>query len=304
MNDTIETLRDFTRSWARLSGLFVRHPYGAGLGLAEARLLYDIGHPDAGQPPPSAAELARMLAMDTGQVSRLLRGLEQRGLVERGPAAGRRTPLRVTAGGQAALAALEAASRQGAAALLAGLPPAAQEDLAAALGRARALLAPDPAATVLRPPRAGEYGWIIGRHGALYGREQGWDALAFEAHVAQILADFGAAPDQRRQALWIAALGGAPAGSVAVVDAGGGTARLRLLILDPVARGRGLGRALLAEAMGFARAQGYARMTLSTYASLLAARRLYAAEGFGLSQSTPVRHWGQALVAEDWDRAL
>ena len=304
MSDTIETLRDFTRSWSRLSGLFVRHPYGVGLGLAEARLLYDIGHPEAGQPPPSAAELARMLAMDTGQVSRLLRGLAQRGLIERGSATGRRRPLRVTAAGQEALAALETASRQSAAALLAGLPSTAQEDLAASLGRARALLAPGPAATVLRPPRPGELGWIMTRHATLYGQEQGWDALAFEAHVARIIADYGAAPAPARQALWIAALGGAPAGSVAVVDAGAGTARLRLLILDPVARGRGLGRALLAEALGFARAQGYARMTLSTYASLLAARRLYTAEGFGLRQSTPVQHWGQALVAEEWDRAL
>lgn len=150
---------------------------------------------------------------------------------------------------------------------------------------------------LLRPPRPGEFGWIIARHGLLYGAEQGWDALAFEAHVAGILAAYAKA-DPPGQALWIAAIGGAPVGSVAVVDAGQGTARLRLLILDPAARGRGLSRALLAAALGFARGQGHARMTLSTYASLAAARALYAAEGFALMAASPVHHWGRDLVEE------
>lgn len=161
----------------------------------------------------------------------------------------------------------------------------------------------DPPPALLRPPRPGDYGWIIARHGLLYGAEQGWDALAFEAHVAGIIAAFACA-DPARQALWIAALGDALAGSVAVVDAGGGAARLRLLILDPAARGRGLGRALVGQALRFARAQGYARMTLSTYASLTAARALYAAEGFCRAAAAPVHHWGRDLVEEDWSRVL
>ncbi|WP_431281053.1 GNAT family N-acetyltransferase [Humitalea sp. 24SJ18S-53] len=302
MDNAIETLRGFTRAWTRRTGLFARHPYGAGLGLAEARLLFDIGHPDAGA-PPAAADLARALAMDRGQVSRLLQGLAARGLVARGPAAGRRVALRLTPAGEAALAALEDASRQGAAGLLDELPPAAGAELVVALGRARGLLCPSQAPAVLRPPRPGDLGWIVARHGALYAAEHGWDAMAFEGYVGGIIAAFAAA-DPAGRGMWIATIDDAPVGSVAVMDDGGGTARLRLLILDPAARGRGLGRALLAEAMGFARAAGYRQMTLSTYASLVAARALYAAQGFALVRATPTHDWGQALVAEEWAAAL
>jgi len=305
MNDAAETWRHLSRLCTRMAGGIARQGHAAGPAMAEARLLLELGHPDPGAAAPAAADLARALAMDTAQVSRLLRGLAAEGLIERRPAAGRRLALQLAPRGRAALATLEETCRADMARLLEPLAPPLRAELAACLRRASAILAaPVPAVPVLRPARPGEYGWIVTRHATLYGAEQGWDALAFEAYVAGLLAKFGAARDPARQSLWIAAIADAPVGSVAVVDAGGGTARLRLLILDPAVRGRGVGRALLAEAMHFARSRGYERMTLSTYASLTAARSLYAAHGFVLTHAAPVREWGHDLVTENWDRIL
>ena len=301
--DPIDGVRAFNRFFMGHLGLLDRSYLGSGLGVAEVRLLYEVVHADA---PPSGRDLARALGIDEGQTSRVLRRFEGRGWVRRRPARhdARRAELRATAAGRDALAPLEARSRRAVAGALEHLSPPGLARLAEAMDTIRSLMKPGAAPEVdLRDLAPGDAGWLVMQHGALYARDEGFD-MSFEALVAEILAAFVRGRDPERERAWIAWEGGERLGSVFVVDAGCGVAKLRLFLLVPEARGRGLGRLLLHTCLDWARGRGYRSMRLWTHESHRAACALYAAEGFSLSESRAARSFGRDVVEQEWERAL
>jgi DNA-binding MarR family transcriptional regulator/GNAT superfamily N-acetyltransferase len=302
--ERVASVRRFNRFYTQTIGVLDEGLLHSPFSLAEARVLYELAH----RQRPTASEIARDLHLDPGYLSRILRGFRRRGLIERAAADGdaRRRHLSLTAAGRAAFAPLDARSREEIGALIGRLPDNAQAKLVGAMRAIETLLAADeePAGDlVLRPHRAGDLGWIVGRHGALYAEEYGWDA-EFEAMVAEIAARFLADFDVRRERCWIAERDDEPVGSVALVREGDRTARLRLLLVEPAARGHGLGRQLVAECLGFARRAGYRKVVLSTFNVLVAARRIYQAAGFRLVAEEPRRCFGHDLVEEGWQLAL
>lgn len=310
--DRVGAVRRFNRFYTRVVGALDEGHLCTRFSLAEARVLYELAH----RREPTAAAVGRDLGLDAGYLSRLLRGLEGRGLVARAPSPtdGRESTLALTAAGRAAFADLDAHARAAVGALLAPLAEDAQMRVVAAmrtiateLGQPGALGARTaPAAAVtLRAPRSGDLGWVVERHGALYAAEYGWDA-AFEALVARIVADFGTRHDPARERAWIAEVAGARAGSVFLVrhPERPGVAKLRLLLVEPSARGLGVGTRLVEECTAFARAAGYHTVTLWTNSVLAAARRVYQAAGYQLVEEAPHHSFGHDLVGQTWELAL
>jgi DNA-binding MarR family transcriptional regulator/GNAT superfamily N-acetyltransferase len=298
----IAAVRRFTRFYTRHLGVLREGLLDSPFALAEARVLYEL----ANSPDPSAAELARRLDLDPGYLSRILRRFETDGLLERDavPADGRRAALRLTEAGRAAFAVLDAGARAQIRALLARLPEPARRRLVAAMRTVETLLdAEADAAWLLRPLAPGDGGWVVESHGRLYAREYGWNA-EFEALVAEIVAGFLRAHDPGCEGAWLAERDGVNLGSVFVVRQDARTAKLRLLLVEPEARGLGIGRRLVRHAIAFARAAGYARMTLWTNDVLVAARGLYEQAGFVCTAREPHRSFGKDLVAETWERDL
>ncbi|RLL66936.1 helix-turn-helix domain-containing GNAT family N-acetyltransferase [Streptomyces sp. Z26] len=321
---TVTEIREFNRFYTNLIGAldYSRHLY-TPYSLTEARVLYELAH----SPGLDAADLRASLTVDAGQLSRLLLRFEQDGLVvrERSATDARRQYVTLTAAGREAAELLEERSRESVQALLDRVPDAERPRLAEALGTVRALFgdpdqapAADPARSRtrgagtdtpaprvrLRAPGPGDLGWVVRRHGVLYAREYGWDAR-FEAMVARIAADFGADHDTAVERLWIAEVDGEPAGSVLCVrDSAPATARLRLLLVEPSARGLGVGERLVSECVAFARAAGYRELVLWTNGNLHAARRLYRRAGFTLTSESPHRSYGADLVGQDWHLIL
>ncbi|WP_062211814.1 helix-turn-helix domain-containing GNAT family N-acetyltransferase [Streptomyces sp. NBRC 109706] len=308
MNDQTTTevvgaLREFNRDYTRLIGaLDYRHRLGTPYSLPEARVLYELA---AGRRMP-VASLRERLDMDAGQLSRLLSRAEAAGLLvrERDTADGRRQLIALSGTGREAAALLDRRSEEVTGALVRRLSPAEQARLRAAVrSLARLLgLAPRPAADPrLRPPAPGELGWVVQRHGALYAAEYGWNG-AFEALVAEVVARYARHGDPAAEAAWIAEWEGEPVGSVLCVadESGSTTARLRLLLVEPHARGLGIGAALTARCVEFARAAGYDRLTLWTNESLGHARRIYRAAGFTLTDSAPHTDFGRPEIGQNW----
>lgn len=304
LDDPVAAVRGFNRFYTQKIGVLREGLSGSRFSLAEARLLYELAQRER----PTASELGRDLGLDTGYLSRLLHGLQRQGLIARDPAAGdrRRRHLTLTAAGRDAFAPLDRAARGEIAALLAPLAidgqrrlVAAMRDIEGLLGRPAGAAAP----AVLRPPRPGDLGWVVGRHGALYAEEYDFDAR-FEALVAEVAAAFGKSFDPQCERCWIAEEDGIPAGSVFLVRDGGDRGQLRLLLVEPWARGHGLGRRLVGECVAFARATGYRRLRLWTQSILVAARRIYRDAGFRLVRSRPHRSFGCDLIGEDWELEL
>jgi DNA-binding MarR family transcriptional regulator len=306
----VEAVRAFNRFYTRVVGALDEGHVRTPFSLAEARVLYEV----ARRARPEAAAIGRDLGLDAGYLSRLLAGLEARGVVARAPSPtdGRRSTLRLTDAGRAAFAELDAHARGAVAALLAPLAADAQarvvdamRAVAAALGPAGAAAAGADAPVTLRDLRPGDLGWVVERHGALYAAEYGWDAT-FEALVARIVAEFGAAHDPSRERGWIAERAGARVGSVFLVrhPERPGVARLRLLLVEPAARGAGAGGLLVDACAAFARAAGYHAITLWTNSVLASARRLYERAGYGLVDESPHHSFGRALVGQTWELAL
>ncbi len=300
----VASVRRFTRLYTQRMGVLQRQLLGSPFSLSEGRVLYELAQRERS----SAAELGRALGLDAGYLSRILRGFESRGLLrkQRSEEDGRLSHLALTRKGQQAFAALDARSTEEVAALLAQLAAADRARLVAAMGAVEALLQPPVqgrAAYVLRPPLPGELGWVVQRHGALYAQEYGWDER-FEALVARIVADFGEQHDPRRERCWIAELDGAPVGSVFLVRKSETVAKLRLLLVEPGARGHGLGARLVEECIRYARQVGYRKLTLWTNDVLVAARRIYEAAGFTLVASEPHESWGKKLVSQTWELKL
>ncbi len=308
--DRVAALRAFNRFYTGRIGVLQERLLSTRFSLGESRLLWELAH----APGSTAAALARTLALDAGYLSRLLAGLRERGLVkaQRSCSDGRQTLLSLSAAGRRAFAPLDQRAQAQMSALLAPLAEHDQQALLGAASRMQAVLGRNPAAPLqLRGHRAGDIGWLIGRHGALYAQEYGWD-MRFEALVARIAADFIERFDAAREACWIAERDGAPVGCVVLVqardEASGapldGVAQLRLLLVEPSARGIGLGRQLATECERFARAAGYRRIRLWTNSVLLAARGIYAKAGYTLVASEPHHSFGQPLVGEVWELAL
>jgi len=297
----IGAVRRFNRFYTRRLGTLREGLHGSGFSLTEARVLYEI----ANRPGLFAGPLARELGVDPGYLSRILQRFSELGLVQRYmPGDRRQKALKLTSAGEEAFAPLDAASRREVGRMLARLPPPAQAELVQAMGRIETLLAAESETPwLLRDPEPGDIGWVVSRHGALYAAEYNFDAR-FEALVAQVAGAFLAQHDPAREHCWIAERDGVNIGSVFLVRHSDTVARLRLLLVEPTARGLGLGRQLVAECIAFARAAGYQRVTLWTNDVLLAARGLYRAAGFRLVASQPHNDFGPSIVGEDWELLL
>lgn len=305
MSSVVEQIREFNRGWTEVLGLLERGLLATEHSLPEARVLFEL----ARRPSWERQELRERLGMDASFLTRVVRGLERRGLVTAAasPADRRARRLSLTEAGRVAAATLDERSRTQIEQLLAPLGGEQRRTLAEAMTVVSALTRPAPPPAdrrpVLRPPGPGDLGWVVARHGALYRQEYGWNA-DFEALVARIVADHQLGRDPRRERAWIAELDGARAGSVFCCAEDADTARLRLLLVEPWARGAGLGGRLVNACVDFAREAGYARMTLWTNDVLTAARRIYQAAGFRLTAESPHRSFGHDLVGQDWELKL
>jgi DNA-binding MarR family transcriptional regulator/GNAT superfamily N-acetyltransferase len=299
--DQTDALRRFARLFTARLGVLRKGLYGSCFSLAEARVLYEA----ATRPAPTAGAIAADLGIDPGYMSRICSGLARAKLLRRAKVAGdgRQRRLELTKIGAAAFAKIDAASRAEVAALLEPLEAPARRTLVDALAQAERILdpqtSPQPRSFVLRPPRPGDLGWIVHRHGAIYAAEYGWDAH-FEADVAAIVTNFAAKQDPACERCWIAEGAGGIVGAVVIVREDRTTARLRLFYLEAEARGHGLARQIVETLLAFAREAGYRRIVLSTYANLTAARKLYEKFGFVRTAHSPKRHYGKKLIAEDW----
>jgi DNA-binding MarR family transcriptional regulator/predicted GNAT family acetyltransferase len=301
--ENVEAVRRFNRFYTRRIGVLRRSHLGSPFTLPQARVLYELARADE----LTASALRAALDLDFGYLSRLLAGLRRRGLVRSRASRedARRSHLSLTGRGRAAFAGLDAGSRREMGAMLAPLPAAERERLVSAMHTVQAVLEPgvSKGRVALRAHRPGDIGWVIQRHGALYEQEYRWGP-GFEALVAGIGAKFIRDFDARRERCWIAELDGEPVGSVCVVKQSASTAKLRLLLVEPRARGRGVGKRLVAECIDFARRAGYRRLVLWTQSNLTAARGIYAAAGFRKVKSQPHREFGVPLTGEYWELVL
>lgn len=302
----VAAVRRFNRFYTRHSGFLEEHLARSSFSLSEARVLYEIAHHEE----TTATHLARELALDAGYLSRILRDFARKGLIERraSTADRRRRIISLTDAGREAFAKLNAASGAQVEAMLAGLDGASQKRLVNAMTTIEEILGAQPEHRVpyiLRPHQPGDMGWVVHRHGVLYNREYGWDER-FEALAARIAADFIENFDPRRERCWIAEKDGENVGSVFLVKhpERPGVARLRMLLVEPEARGLGIGARLVHECTRFARQAGYAKITLWTNSVLHAARRLYEKEGYRLVREERHYSYGADLVAEDWELDL
>ncbi len=303
--DSTDALRRFTRFYtARIGALGGGH-LGTPHSLTEARILFELG----GHGSATSAGLAQTLEIDPAQVSRTVARLDRSGLVTRSRSdADRRAHLlTLTARGTREFTKLDTRSRTRAANLLAPLPEDRRTRLLAAMRAIEEVLsaAPAPAPTVvIRAHRPGDLGWVVSRHGALYAEEYGWDGT-FEALVAGVAKDFIEKFDPTREGCWVAEIDGRPVGSVCLVRKSATVAKLRLLIVEPSARGLKIGTQLVDECLRFARRAGYTKVTLWTNSILDAARRIYEQAGFvKVKTSPPERVFGKDLVFETWDLTL
>ncbi len=301
----IASVRQFNRFYTRQIGLLRDGLLGTPFSLTEGRVLYEI----AQRKTTTAAEIATELGIDPGYLSRLLRGFTASGVVirERSSVDRRQGILALTDHGLDTVAVLDRRSQDEIGALLDRLDEDEQRRLLTAMATIEMLLAPGAPATsrpiVLRPHRAEDLGWVLARHATLYAREYGWGPQ-FKSLVAGIIADFLRGHDPERENCWIAERDGEPAGSVMLVDAGDGIAKLRLLLVEPRARGLGIGRRLVEECVRFARSAGYLKITLWTQSVLTEARTIYERAGFARVEQKPHRSFGVDLVGETWELEL
>ena len=304
-DERVAAVRAFSRFYTRQVGLLRDGYLETPFSVTEARVLYELGNRER----TVAADLTRELGLDAGYLSRILRGFRRRGLIERRPSSedGRRTELRLSKRGRSVFSSLDARSRKDIGTLLAGLSVADQDRLVAAMRTVERLLGGDRAAgggaVVLRPPRAGDLGWVVQRHGAVYAQEYGWNE-EFEALVAGIVATYVEQLDPTRERCWIAERDGENVGCVFLVKKTRTVAKLRLLLVEPAARGQGIGSRLVAECVRFAREAGYRKVVLWTNSVLTDARRIYERAGFTLAAEESHHSFGHDLVGETWELRL
>ena len=299
-------VRGFNRAYTRRFGLLDQQHLGSEHSLGEVRVLFELAQRNG----LSAAALARSLDLDPGHLSRMLAGLRRSGLVrrERSSQDRRASVLALTPAGRRAFDRLDRKATVKISGLLEAFPEGPRGELVRALAGVRRLLEPQSGSTpavLIRTHRPGDLGWILDRHGVLYAEEYGWGA-AFEAIVARVVAEFAGAHEPAREACWVAELEGRRVGCVMLVrhPEREGVARLRLLLVEPEARGLGVGRALVDTCTSFAKAAGYRRVTLWTQSVLAAARAIYARSGYVKVSEAPNTNFGTGLTAETWELEL
>lgn len=298
-------VRRFNRFYTRQIGLLQEGLYQSPFSLTEVRVLYELAHGEK----LTASALCQELGLDPGYLSRILQRFERGGLVKRTPLPtdARQSLLALTSKGRSAFAPLDARSQEEVAAMLDTLSDVQQAHLIEAMRTIEQTLAPEPEtgpAYILRSHQPGDMGWVVHRHGLLYSREYGYDER-FEALVAELAAKFIQHFDARRERCWIAERGGENVGCVFLVKKSKTVAKLRMLLVEPGARGLGIGRRLVQECIDFARRAGYKKMVLWTQSELVSARRIYEAAGFRSIHSEAHRSWGRDdLIAEIWESKL
>jgi DNA-binding MarR family transcriptional regulator/GNAT superfamily N-acetyltransferase len=302
----VAAVRRFNRFYTRQIGVLRKTYLDSPYSLGEMRVLYEIAHGRA----PTASAICRALDLDAGYLSRVLRNFERRGLISRRTSRtdARQNHIALTPRGSRMFAPIEKRSQDFVRGMLAGLTADDQARLVVAMETIEGLLGErhrtaTPACR-LRQPRTGDFGWIVSRHAELYAAEYGWTE-GFEGLCARIVADFVNNYDPEHERCWIADMDGEKVGCIMLAkDREPDVARIRLLLVDPRARGLGLGGRLVDECIGFARAAGYRRVTLWTHSVLTAARHIYEKAGFTLTRSEPRHSWGKNVVAEFWDMDL
>jgi DNA-binding MarR family transcriptional regulator/N-acetylglutamate synthase-like GNAT family acetyltransferase len=304
ISQPVEAIRRFNRFYTQQIGVLTDGLLNSQFSLTEARVIYELAHHEQ----TTASALGGELGLDAGYLSRILQGFKKRGLIAKQPSATdrRRTTLRLTEAGQAAFAVLNARSQHQIEGMLGRLPAEDQQRLVAAMHAIEDLLGAKPAARVpyiLRPHQPGDMGWIVHRHGVLYAEEYGWDEQ-FEALVAGIVAKFIEDYQPKRERCWIAEMGGEIVGSVFLVQQSDTAAKLRLLLVEPKARGLGIGSRLVGECVRQARQFGYSKLTLWTNSVLTAARHIYQQAGFQLVSQEPYHGFGHDLISETWELEL
>lgn len=297
----VDAIRRFNRFYTRRIGVLETRYLGSPFPLPQARVLYELGQ----RGEATASELGAELDLDLGYLSRLVQSLRRQGLLQGEPSKedARRVRLSLSAKGRKVYLQLDARSRQEVAGMLDQLPAPQQQRLVGALQAVEAVLERKDKPVALREHRPGDIGWVVHAHGRFYAEEYGWDER-FEALVAEIAAAFVQNFDRKRERCWIAEMDGEPVGSVFVVKDTKTTAKLRLLIVDPKARGRGLGKRLVEECIRFAREKGYRRLALWTQSNLAAARGIYRAAGFRKVKEEKHASFGVKLTGEYWELEL
>ena len=301
---SISAVRAFTRFYTSKLGVLDQQLLNSPFSLSEARVLYEL----ANRENPSAKAIRTELKLDPGYLSRIVQKFEDGGLITRKPLPSdrRHHELRLTAQGRQSYSKLDRSSHDAIGGMLAALSQQDRRHLAGAMATIERLLGPagaSAASATLREPRPGDMGWVVQSHGELYAGEYGFDS-SFEALVAEIVAKFVNSFDSARERCWIGELDGSPVGSVFLVRQSDDVAKLRLLLVDPAARGQGLGRRLVEECIAFARACGYRKIALWTQSVLTAARNIYRDAGFVLIKTEPHRSFGQNLQGETWELTL
>jgi DNA-binding MarR family transcriptional regulator/GNAT superfamily N-acetyltransferase len=304
LEQRVGAVRRFNRLYTRRIGVLRDDFLNTSYSLAEARVLYELAH----RKRSTATELAAELDLDHGYLSRILRGFGERGFVTKtaSPNDRRQSLLSITAKGRMAFTPIDQRSQNEIAGMIGKLSRADQDRLIGAMRTIENVLGETPASELpylLRPARPGDMGWIVSRHGALYGEEHGWDER-LEALTAEIVAAFIRNYDPRRERCWIAERDGENVGCVLLVKDTEEIARLRLLLVDPKARGLGIGARLVDETLRFAREARYRKVTLWTHSVLTAARHIYERAGFRLVATQEHDEFGKTLVGETWDLEL
>jgi DNA-binding MarR family transcriptional regulator/GNAT superfamily N-acetyltransferase len=300
----VDEVRRFNRFFTRRIGVLREGLLHSPYSLTEARVLFEVARGE----DLTASELVRDLGLDPGYMSRILARFERGRLLERVPseADGRRRLLRLTAAGEKAFSVLDRRSREEVAGMLEGLSEGDQERLLGATRTIEEVLgedSPTPPPFLLRRHAPGDMGWVVGRHGELYAGEYGWDER-FEGLVARIVADFVEGYDPDRERCWIAEASGRRVGCVFLVRESDEVAKLRLLLVEPDARGMGLGARLVEECVRFARERGYGKLVLWTNSVLTSARRIYEERGFKLVEEQDHHSFGADLVGQNWELEL
>jgi DNA-binding MarR family transcriptional regulator/GNAT superfamily N-acetyltransferase len=304
LSQRVAAVRRFNRFYTQHLGV-LRHGWlDSPFSLTEARVLYEIRQCDRA----TATDIGRDLGLDAGYLSRILRRFHKAGLIRKqiSPEDGRQSFLSITTRGRKAFDPLEQRTEHQVGAVLDRLPASAQGQLVSAMGSIERMIGSRsiPASEImLREPRPGDLGRVVARHAELYAEEYGWGEN-FEGICAQIVADYVKNLVPARERCWIAEMDGHNVGCVFLVEDSDTVARLRLLLVDPVARGRGLGKRLTAECVRFARERGYTSITLWTHQVLTAARHVYAGAGFRLTSSEARKSFGKDVVSEYWDLVL
>jgi len=301
LKDRVEIVRRFNRFYTRQIGVLHEHLLDSDFSLTEVRILYELAHRQA----LTTSQLCRELGLDSGYLSRVISGFEKKGLVakSRSPQDARASQLQLTEHGRTVFSPLEQASRHEVGAMLAQLSEPEQQQLVDAMGQVESLLSEPAPNYLLRDPQPGDMGWLVYRQSILYTQEYGWNN-EYEALASEIVAKFVREFDPRSERCWIAEKDGKGVGSVFVVRHDEQTAKLRLLYVDPSARGLGIGRRLVEECLRFARLAGYKKMILWTNSVLTDARRIYEQAGFQLVEEAPHYSFGKDLIGQTWSLEL